>query len=55
MIAEADRSVESESLEYAWVSGWMFRRKRVETLAQFLARPNLQRSISALKPWWLPH
>jgi predicted metal-dependent HD superfamily phosphohydrolase len=56
--------------EYAWVPGWVFRRKRSEILAQFLsrehlfntevfrneleaqARHNLQRSISALRPWW---
>lgn len=56
--------------EYAWVPGWVFRRKRSELLAQFLsrgslfntdafrntheaqARLNLQRSISALRPWW---
>lgn len=56
--------------EYAWVPGWIFRRKRAEILAQLLARPNLfntqvfrdgfedqarqnlQRSISALEPWW---
>ncbi|OGT59770.1 MAG: hypothetical protein A3E01_04245 [Gammaproteobacteria bacterium RIFCSPHIGHO2_12_FULL_63_22] len=56
--------------EYAWVPGWVFRRKRREILAQFLsretlfnteafrngfeaqARSNLQRSISAPRPWW---
>lgn len=56
--------------EYAWVPGWVFRRKRSEILTQLLsrerlfntqafrnafevqARSNLQRSLSALRPWW---
>jgi predicted metal-dependent HD superfamily phosphohydrolase len=27
--------------EYAWVPGWLFRRKRRDVLTQFLARPRL--------------